>query len=548
MAIQNITGNETGSQFIEKLNNNFSQASNARQFLVKMERGGLKSSGATGAMDYTIASYNGYVRSSMLIRINDATKVTGKTLTGFTVHEYKVVNNAIVYNKVSNEGDTFHADTRYIKIVKQTSDAIDEAVILFDGDVEEVCNVQIEKGTSGGRLLSEMLVFGIDENICTTARLVLPSGYTIGGKKVPLIIWCGCDGSYVNYRTPSASWDFTIDNVDGMGKFVTTYLQYLVAQGFAVLNVYPWGSYNFTNWNQCGYSGAVPVPVTLRAYDKAVEYVTTRFNISDTNIFQLSWSGSGKLSAYWAIHKPAFNLRHIYAFAPVVDGGVWLMCERLGGNEGFRAATNSEMHFDGTTEQINRYLTGGNSMTEAQALEFKKLNADKFAKFSSIQWQNLVGCYMKDGVLHNHDINDKVEDSLNWGKTWRTFTGYDSNGGSIPHSFTNWDGLRQQGIYNRHNLAITGDGAPITIIGAEDDGACPYLAMEQFIIQLQNGGAEAKIINLPNEDEAHGGIGTGHNNGEGHRAAAYYNQIVSGIGYGWWYAVQDIKARYLKED
>ena len=544
MAIENITGNETGSQFIGKLNNNFAQGSNVRPFRVKMERGGLK---ATGAMDYTIESFNGYVRSSMLIRTNDATKVTGKTLTGFTIYEYKVVNNAIVYNKVSNEGDTFHSDTRYIKIVKQTSDAIDEAIILFDGDVEEVCNVQIEQGTSGGRLLSEMLVFGIDENICTTARLVLPSGYTIGGKKVPLIIWCGCDGSYLNYSDPSASWDFTIDNVDGMEKFITTYLQYLVGQGFAVLNVYPWGSYNFTKWNKSGFSGAVPVPVTLRAYDKAVEYVTSRFNVSDTNIFQLSWSGSGKLSAYWAIHKPGFNLRHIYAFSPVVDGGAWLMCERLGEDEGFRAATNSEMRFDGTTEQINRYLTGGNSMTEAQALEFKKLNAEKFAKFSSIQWENLTGCYMKDGVLHNHDINDKVEDSLNWGKTWRTFTGYDSNGGSIPHSFTNWNGLRQQGIYNRHNLAITGDGVPITIIGAEDDDACPYLAMEQFIVQLQNGSAEAKIINLPKEDEAHGGIGTGHDNGEGHRAASYYNQIVSGIGYGWWYAVQDIKSRYLKQ-
>jgi hypothetical protein len=257
-----------------------------------------------------------------------------------------------------------------------------------------------------------------------------------------------------------------------------------------------------------------------------------------------SWSGSGKLSAYYAIHHPKFNLRHIYAFSPVVDGGVWRMCETLkgsgDGSTGFRGATNSEMNFDGTTEQINRYLTGGNTMTEEQALEFKKLNAEKFSKFSSIQWQNLVGCYMKDGALHNHSIDDKVEDSLNWGETWRTFTGYQSNGGSVPSSFTDWDGLRQQGIYNRHDLAITGDGVPITIIGAEDDGACPYLAMEQFIIQLQNGGNEAKIINLPIES-------SGHTNTLGHRAPIFYNQVVSGIGYGWSYAVQDIKSRFLKQ-
>lgn len=531
MAIQNITGNEIGSQFIEKLNNNFSQASNVRQFHVQMERGGLKQ---TGAMDYTIASYNGYIRSSMLIKVNDATKVTGKTLTGFDVFEYGA-NFALV--ATSSEGDAFNSSTRYIKIVKQTNDIVEDVVLLFDGDVEEVFNVQIESGTSSTHLLSETLVFAVDENICTTARLVLPSSYSTSGKKVPLMIWCACDGSYPN-------WDFYIDQVGSSPASITSQIQYLTEQGFAVLNVYPWGSYNFTRFPSCGMSGAVPVPVTLRAYEKAVEYVTTRFNISDTNIFMTSWSGSGKLSAYYAIHKPGFNLRHVYAFSPVVDGGVWRMCETLSGASGFRGATDSEMHFDGTTEQINRYLTGGNTMTIEQVLAFKKLNAEKFAKFSSIQWQNLVGCYMKDGDLRNHNIDDKVEDSLNWGEAWRTYTGYQSNGGSVPSSFTDWEGLRQQGIYNRHELAITGDGAPITIIGAEDDGACPYLAMEQFIIQLQNGGNEAKIINLPTASSSE--YGNGHTNTHGHRAPIFYNQVVSGIGYGWSYAVQDIKSRYLK--
>lgn len=542
MAIQNITGNETGSQFIEKLNNNFSQTSNVRQFHVQMERGGLKQ---TGAMDYTIASYNGYIRSSMLIRINDATKVTGKTLTGFDVFEYGA-NFALV--TTSSEGATFNTNTHYIKIVKQTNDIVEDVVLLFDGDVEEVFNVQIESGTSSGHLLSETLVFAVDESICTTARLVLPSGYSISGKKVPLIIWCACDGSYPN-------WDFYIDQVGSSPASITSQLQYLTGQGFAVLNVYPWGSYNFTNFQHCGQSGAVPVPVTLRAYDKAVEYVTSRFNISDTDIFQLSWSGSGKLSAYWAIHKPAFNLRHIYAFSPVVDGGEFGLGEVLGGSNGFRAATNSEMHFEGTTQQITDYVNGNNhsvygsgkTLTDEQVIAFRKLNAGKFSKFSSVQWQNLTGTYMKDGVLHNHDIDDKIADSLAWAKTWATDTGYAASQGSPAASqYSNWSSFRGR-IYNRYDLAITGDGAPITIIGAEDDCACPFMAMEQFIVQLQNGGNEAKLIILPNESAANGGIGTGHNARYGHRAPIFYNQVVSGIGYGWSYAVQDIKSRFLKQ-
>lgn len=509
-----------------------------RAFSVKMERGGLKggSSSAPGAMDYTIASFNGFVRSSMLIRRNTATKVVGVDVKNFLVYEYA---SNFSYIKTSSEGATLSSSCAYIKIVKETSSEVGESVdFLFDGDVEEMYNVQIEKGESGNNLLSEMLVFDVGDGICTTARLVLPIGYSINGQKVPLIIWCACDGSYQN-------WNFTIDNVGSTPSSIKSNLQYLVTQGFAVLNVYPWGSYNYTNFPNCGMSGAVPVPVILRAYEKAVEYVTSRFNISDTNIFMTSWSGSGKLSAYYALHNPSFNLRHIYAFAPVVDGGVWRVCETLSGATGFRGATNAEMRLDGTSDQITKYLTKGNldsasgGFTDSEIKEFKKLNAGKFSKFSSIQWQNLTGAYMKNGALHNHDIDDKIEDSLNWGNVWRTYTGYTANNGSVPASFTDWEGLRQQGIYDRHNLAITGDGAPITIIGAEDDGACPYLAMEQFIVQLQNGGCEAKIINLPIES-------SGHTNSVGHKAPIFYNQVVSGVGYGWWYAVQDIKAKFLK--
>ena len=529
MAIQRITGSEIGSQFIDKLNSNFLQGGSGGlgTVQIRMERGGLKT---TGAMDYTIDSFRDYVRSSMFIKVNNATTVNGFNFSGFNIYEYGENFNLLQSTKVA--GDAFDSSCKYIKIVKQTTDAISEKeLFIFDGDVEEVYNVQIEKGTSGGHLLSETLVFDVGEDVCTTARLILPNSYTIKGKKVPLMIWCACDGSYPN-------WNYAIDTVGSSPSVITSALQYLTNQGFAVMNVYPWGSYNFLHFPNCGQSGAVPVPVTLRAYEKAVEYVTTRFNISDTNIFMTSWSGSGKLSAYYAIHHPSFNLRHIYAFSPVVDGGVWRMCETLSGASGFRGATNAEMHFKGTQSQINAYLTGGNTMSVEDAIAFKQLNAEKFAKFSSIKWQNLVGCYMSDGELHQHNIDDKIADTVAWGESWRTTTGYPN----IPTSYTGWDSLEGT-VYNRYDLTITSDGAPITIIGAKDDAACPYLAMKEFIIQLQNGGAEANIITLPNDTTAD--YGNGHSNTLGHIAPIFYNQ-VDGVGYGWWYAVQDIKARFLK--
>lgn len=503
---------------------------------IKFERGALKSN---GAMDNDKDKYGTYIRSSMLIRINDATRVTGKTLAGFTVYEY---NSSFVKVKESSPGDTFGSSTRYIKIFKSTSDIVEDVVLLFDGDVEETYNVQIDKGSSGGYMQSETLVFGIDEKVFTTARLLLPSSYSISGKKVPLIIWCACDGSYPN-------WDFKIDYASDSSTKVNVGLQYLVANGFAVLNVYPWGSYNNVKFPNCGQSGAVPVPVVLRAYEKAVEYVTSRFNISDTNIFQTSWSGSGKLSAYYAIHHPSYNLRHIYAFSPVVDGGCFRASgEKLNDGTGFRGAANSEMHFEGSSADIDLYLSRWNNTINTQAeIDFVTANAGKFAKFSSIKWQNLSGSYMKEGVLHEHTIEDKIADTVAWGNKWRQLTNYPNT----PPSSLDWSSLRNEGIYNRHTLSISSDGAPITIIGAEDDKGCPYLAMEEFIIQLRNGGAEAKIINLPNETEANGGIGTGHSKTAGHRAPIFFNSVVqydnNDVGYGWWYAVQDIKARFLKD-
>lgn len=497
--------------------------SKMRAFHIKMERGGLKN---TGAMDNDKTKFNGYIRSSMLIRTNDATKVTGKTLTGFTVYEYKVVNNAIVYNKVSSEGDTFHADTRYIKIVKQSSTLPEEVVLMFDGDVEEVYNVQIESGTSGNNLLSEMLIYQVSEGICTTARLLLPYNYSIDGKKVPLILWNPCDGSFIGWNDP-------IDKVGYTPASIKTQLEYLADEGFAVLEIYPWGSYHNTNYPQCGMSGAVPVPVTLTAMEKGVAYATSRFNISDSNIFQTSWSGSGKLSSYYAIHRPNFNLRAVYAFAPVVDGGVWRASgETLGGASGYRAAVNSEMHFNGTAEEITNYLNKWNDDTNCQGeLDFVKANAEKFSKFLSITWQNMSGRKLvKDNstgeyTLQEYTIEDKIADTVAFGEAW-----------CANHNAAN--------IYNRHDFLISGDGVPITIIAAYDDEGCPFLAMEEFIIMLQNGGAEAKIVPLPRNSGGHGAAINGNTQSN---VTTKRGNTYATVPYGWWYAVQDIKARFLKQ-
>lgn len=486
---------------------------------VRMERGGLKN---TGAMDYTIASYNNYIRSSMLIKLNGATKVTGVNLTGFTVYEY---SSTFGYLGTSNEGAILRSSARYIKIVKQTSTLPDEVFLSFDGFAEEVYNVQIEKGESSGYLLSETLVFDVGGGVCTTARLLLPPNYSIDGAKVPLFIWNACDGSYLN-------WDYNIGHNNSAVNNLKTQLQYLADEGFAVLNIYPWGSYNNTHYPSCGSSTAA-VPVTLRGHKKAVEYVTSRFNVSDQHIFQSSHSGGGKVSSYYAIHKPSFNLEHIFAFAPVIDGlcfGQW-----SAPYTDFRRAIAHEMEIEDVEGGNYDVFVGTNGtaawpMTNDAGKAFIMGNFEKFAKCSVLTWQN----------LSEQTPAQKLEDTTTFGTGWRADK---TNAGSA--------------IYNRDDLTIYGDGVPISIIGAVDDVETPYLVMREFVNQLNNGKAgHAELITLPNAagDE----YGNGHNNNTGHPAPVYYNTkanvqtryggTYATVPYGWWYAVKHIYDNYLNND
>lgn len=501
---------------------------------VRMERGGLN--GSTGAMVHSIDSYNGYIRSSMLIKLNGATKVTGVNLNGFTVYEY---GSTFGFLGTSNEGAAFRSTCRYIKIAKQSSTLPDEVFLSFDGFPEEVYNVQIEKGISNNVLLSEKLVFEVDDGVCTTARLLLPPNYSINGDKVPLFIYSSCDGSYQSSGSDHG-WDFIIGSNNSL-RNLKEELQYMADEGFAVLNIYPWGSYNNINFPKCGWSGAIPVPVTLKAYEKAVEYVTSRFNISREFVFQASHSGSGKLSSFYASHRPNFNLRHIYAFAPVVDG--FCFASYGATYTDMRKAMHHEMNYDlsaGNGSIFNAQTDTSWLIHSADGKAFILANAGKFAQSAMINWLNLT----------EQTEAEKWDDTVDFGDRWNTVRS--KSGGA---TLSDWESLDTDPnkIYCRDDLSVIGDGVPITILGAVDDADCPYLVMREFVRQLQNGGGDAEIVTLPMVDTEE--YGEHHPLNKGHRAAVYYHTkanvqtryggTYSTVPYGWWYAVQDIYTKYL---
>jgi len=505
---------------------------------VRMERGALKS---TGAMDNDKAKFTAYIRSSMLIKLNGATNVTGVNLTGFTVYEY---NSSFGFIKTSAEGAALSSNCAYIKIEKQSSTLPDEVYLSFDGFPEEVYNVQIEKGVSGGTLLSETLAFDVDGDVFTTARLILPPNYSINGDKVPLFIYSSCDGSY---KDGNNGWDFIIGSNNSL-RNLKDELLYMADEGFAVLNIYPWGSYNHEHYPGCGWSTAV-VPVSLRGYEKAVEYVTSRFNISDQHIYQASHSGGGKLSSHYAIHKPAFNLEHIYAFAPVIDG----LCFNSWGATytDFRKAIAHEMNMEDVEDGNYDVFVGTNGnavwpMTNDAGKAFIMGNFEKFAKCSVLTWHN----------LSEQTPAQKQADTNSFGETWNTTR--NKSGGATAQDWANLDGE----IYNRDGLTIFGDGVPISILGGVDDADCPYLVMREFVNQLTNGGGNAELITLPmigeeDYDEEYN-ANDPHPLNRGHRAAVYYHSktnvqtrygsTYSTVPYGWWYAVSHIYTHYLNNE
>lgn len=517
---------------------------------VRMERGALKS---TGAIDNDKVKFTTYIRSSMLIKLNGATKVTGVNLNGFTVYEY---SSSFGFIKTSAEGATLSNNCAYIKIAKQASLSNDDVFLSFDGFPEEVYNVQIEKGNASGvyasginsgKRAAETLVFDVDGDVFTTAKLLLPPNYSINGNKVPLFIYSACDGSYRGDSSNGYGWDNAIDRNDSL-RDLTTELQYMADEGFAVLNIYPWGSYNNTNYTGCGWSTAV-VPVALRGYEKAVEYVTSRFNISDQHIYQASHSGGGKLSSHYAIHKPAFNLEHIYAFAPVIDG----LCFNSWGATytDFRRAIAHEMNMEAVTGGNYDVFVGTNGnaawpMTNDAGKAFIMGNFEKFAKCSALTWHN----------LSEQTPAQKQADTNSFGETWNTTR--NKSGGATAQDWANLDGE----IYNRDGLTIFGDGVPISILGGVDDADCPYLVMREFVNQLTNGGGNAELITLPmigeeDYDEEYN-ANDPHPLNRGHRAAVYYHSktnvqtrygsTYSTVPYGWWYAVSHIYTHYLNNE
>lgn len=498
--------------------------SSAHHIKVLMERGGIESAGYDA---YSINSYNSQVRTAFFLDANGAESIiTGQE--GYLYQfddEYELLSNGIT----TGRRESLVEGCKYIRFT-YAGDFVEYLEMVFFGDnkPKEVKRVQL-------RTTSERLVYKVDENICTTARLKLPPNYTIDGAKVPLILWDSGDGSFTDWESELGAPGYA-GRVNG--------LNYLCDQGFAVLEIYSWGSYNYQHHDGCDGRSAMPIPSHLASHEKGVEYVLSRYNIDPENIFHLSKSGSGKLALYYALERPKFNLKSIYAMAPVFDDLTFVGW----GMKGYRTALFEELNMrgDSQTEGTPAYqfingtpvADGGYNGTSwvprsNNGKQFIEDNADKFTMVVP-GWMNLCGQTISEKIADTHAFAAAFWEGYTYDSETQTW----SWTGDLPAT-------RGDVCYTRDNLVMVGNHIPIMVIMSPTDEQTPYWDALEVVKQLLNGGNDASMYTLQ---------GGGHSGPDLSTSGANYVANITtrlgvhydGVSIGWYVACEDIYARFLK--
>ena len=428
---------------------------------------------------------------------------------------------------------------KYIRFKIRASNTPSSIFLQFNGGVEnpQECK-RVQMNTPYDRL-----VYAVDEDVYTTAILMLPPNYTTEGDPVPLIIWDSGDGSFVN-------WD-TYECESYLGR--ANGIRYLRDSGFAVLEIYSWGSKYYKKYPDCGWRSAMPIPIHISTHEKGVKYVLDRYNVNSENIFHISKSGSGKIALYYALVRPSFNLKSIYAFSPVFDDLTFVGW----GMQGYRQALFEELELQGSAEEVKFFLEGEPydfdikyknehnmdvtlscswQMHKPLGRSFIAKNAEKF-KMISVDWMNMPGQTIDELMDCTHKFSEIF---------WEGYNRHYNNG----RFYFEWDNrnlpAQHYNSYNRYDLVRTGSHIPITVIMSPTDEQTPYWNALEVIKQLQNGGEDARMITLETGGHSGPDLST-----EGitsvsdvtTRLGIHYDNVSIG----WYLAVEDIYQRFLTQ-
>ena len=456
-----------------------------------------------GSLSNAKDTHFSHKRSKKMIYTGRATHLADINSAISTVYEYDE-NGQLLQSSSLQTLYTLHSNCSFVKLDVKVSVNIDSICIGFVGATEqpkEIANIAFENNY-------DSFAISISQSESTSLRLMLPSTYTQCGQKVPLVIYISGDGGFED-------WNTAMGNPDDLNDLV-----YLKNEGFAVAQVYPWGSFYATKYSGVGITSAFPLPICVRCYAKAIEYLTTRYNIDVENMFVIAKSGGGKMVAYFALtNNFPFKFKHIINMSPTLSLEYW-------GTSG--AAYNGWRNM-----VLDEY-----QITDGVPQGFRD-NASFFITYNSAE-DKTVNTTVKQFILNNFWA---------WANFNPTFMGVvatkqqqvdalfaNVNYYRLPDNFDEPTG----GIYSHTDWVRIGNGTPIHFLHATDDTSCPYQASEEMSLQLQNGGQESKIIKLTGNHGAYDEYNT-------KTVTPTYSDTAVSVPYGWRYLAWLIKTRYFHE-
>jgi len=507
-------------------------------FITTVERGAINKNGIN---DATMSCYEQWVRSAFYIKTNGATSVSIpiKRSGQCFVWQYDSKYRVISYDEMRSEIPLL-SNCEYIRFQIRASNTPQYVSVRIIESEFAPCEIKLVQKNYP----SERLIYAVNDDIYTTARLILPPNYCNEGKSVPLIIWDSGDGSFMDWETHEIG-DGYAGRING--------LNYLRDNGFAVLEIYSWGSYYYKKYPGCGGRSAMPIPTHLATHEKGVEYVLSRFNIDKDNIFHVSKSGSGKIALYYAMVPPSFNLKAIYTFAPVFDD-----LNFVGWSiKGYREALFEELGLEGTDEEIRDFIEGTPydfdliykkehnlnielsrswQMHSPLGKSFIKKNADKF-QMVSVNWMNVPGI----------PLSQKIEDTHKFSKIF--WDGYNRHYSEDLQSFYfKWENnelpAMHKDSYTRRDFERLGCGIPFTVIMSPTDEQTPYWNALEVVKQFQNAGEDAYIISLKSGGHSGPDLSIDGPNTVKDVITRLGNNYPS-VSIGWYYIVKDIYKRFI---
>ena len=289
----------------------------------------------------------------------------------------------------------------------------------------------------------------------------------------------------------------------------------------------------------------MPIPTHLATHEKGVEYVINRYNIDAENIFHISKSGSGKIALYYALKKPSFNLRSIYAMAPVFDDlnfVAWRMKDyrqalfeelKLEGDKDVEG-TPAYQFINGTPIADGGYNETSWAIHSSNGKAFINENADKFMPIVP-GWMNLCGQTIEEKIADTHAFSAAFWE----GCTYNSTTGKWNWTGPSPQS-------RGDLCYTRYDLVMTGNDIPLMVIMSPTDEQTPYWNALEVVLQLQNGGKDARMISLEGGGHSGPDLSLSGSNVKKNVTTRLGVQYES-VSIGWYLVVDDIYNRFLAE-